>query len=394
MRVPTLYTAQRAFEAIEQRLGRQAQLQEQLGSGLRVTRPGDDPLAAAQAELARSRLARLSQDQRANDLATSLLSTAEGALGQGVSLLQSARELLVSAGNAAYGPAERQALAVQLRSLREQLLEVANASDGVGGRVFGGLAGAAPVATGDTPEWLSPAVAQRIGEDGRYLAAVDGRSTFMAVPQGNGHFVTASDPANTGSGWIDVGSLGQAGLLTAQNYRIEIGGTAGGLTYAVRNLDTGSLGPAQPLPADGRLDIDGQRVAVAGTPAPGDAFSLGPAGRASVFQVLQDAAQLLESPATSGAFQERLQRVQATLDRGLEGLSLLRSQVGGELQRLESARSQGQLEELSQATRRSQLQDVDVAKAISELRTNELGVEAALRSYASIGRVSLFEYLG
>ncbi|HSW19967.1 MAG TPA: hypothetical protein VLJ86_22300 [Ramlibacter sp.] len=38
--------------------------------------------------------------------------------------------------------------------------------------------------------------------------------------------------------------------------------------------------------------------------------------------------------------------------------------------------------------------DVDVAKAISEMKNNELGVEAALQAYASLGRVSLFQVLG
>lgn len=396
MRVPTLHTAQRAFEGIEQRLGRQAQIQDQLGTGLRVTRPGDDPLAAAQSELARSRLARLAQDQRATQLATGLMSTAEGALGQGVNLLQSARELLVAAGNGAYSAAERQALALQLRSLREEMLAVANTGDGAGGKVFGGQASGAEPASGSAPQWTAPAGMQRIGESGRYAATIDGAAAFMRVPQGNGVFVTASDAANTGSGWIDAGAVSDATLLTSQSYRIEIGGTPGSLTYSVFNLDAGTtLVSAQPLPAGGSLDIDGQRVKIGGTPAAGDRFGIAPAGRQSVFQTLDEAIATLEAvpQLSNGAYAERLQRVQTSLDRALDGFSMLRSQVGGELRLVEAAQASGEAQQLSETIRRSELQDLDYARAISELQSNQTGLEAALKAYATVGKVSLFQLI-
>lgn len=395
MRVPTLHNAQRAFEAIEQRLSRQAQIQDQLGTGLRVSRPGDDPLSAAQAELARSRLARLGQDQRAAQLATGLLSTAEGALGQGVNLLQSARELLVAAGNGAYSAAERKALALQLRSLREEMLAVANTGDGAGSKVFGGQGMTGAPASGSAPDWQAPAGTQRIGEGGRYAASVDGRAAFMAVPQGNGVFVTASEAGNTGSGWIDPGTVGDATQLTSQRYRIEIGGTPGSLSYTVHNLDTGTATTARPLPEDGSLAIDGQRVKIGGTPAPGDGFALSPARSQSVFETLDQAITLMEAdPQPSGGqYAERLQRVQTTLDRALDGLSILRSQVGGELQRVESAQASNEMQELAETTRRSELQDLDYAQAISELQNNQTGLEAALRAYASVGKTNLFQMI-
>lgn len=395
MRVPTLHTAQRAFERIEDRMAQQARLQDQLGTGLRVRRPGDDPLAAAQAELARSRLAQLSQDQRAGQLATGVLSAAEGALGQGVDLLQEARELLVAAGNGAYSTAERQALALQLRGLRRELLDIANAGDGAGGRVFAGQGGNAPPASGQTPDWRGTGGQQRIGADGRYAATLDGQAAFMAIAQGNGVFVTASDAANTGSGWIDPGAVVDATALSFQPYRIEIGGTADAPTYTVQNLGTGDpASPPQPLPPGGTLEFDGLRVTIGGTPAPGDAFDIAPAGRQSVFQTLDEAVDLLESPAvTEAGYAERLQRAQGGLDRALDTLSLMRSQVGSELRRVDEALAAGELETLTTTSRRSQLQDVDFAQAVSELQSTQIGLEAALKAYAAVGRTSLFQLL-
>lgn len=395
MRVPTLHTAQRSFDGIEARLSRQSQIQDQLGTGLRVSRPGDDPLAAAQAELARSRLARLSQDQRATSLAGSLLATAEGALGQGVNLLQGAREALVAAGNGSYSAAERQALALQLRATREQLLDLANSDDGTGGRVFAGQGSTSDPFTGLTPQQDAPSGTQRIGEAGRYAATVDGRAAFINLAQGNGLFVTASAPGNAGSGWIGAGSVTDANQLTGHAYRIEIGGAPGSLSYTVLDLTAGTTAvAAAPLPADGTLVVDGQRVKIGGTPAVADSFTLGPAGRQSVFKTLDDAIATLESASLPpGAYAERLERAQASLDRALEGMSLLRSQVGAELQRVDQATQANEEQALGVETRRSQLQDLDFAKAISELQNNQTGLEAALKAYATVGKTSLFQML-
>src|SRR5262245_55016618 len=125
MRVPTLQTSRDSLALIQERRELQTKLQGQIGSGLRVRSPGDDPVAAAQAELARSRLAHIAQDQRATQLATSALNAADGALARGVELLESAGETLVGAGNGAYSIDERRALAMQLRSTRDSLLSLA-----------------------------------------------------------------------------------------------------------------------------------------------------------------------------------------------------------------------------------------------------------------------------
>lgn len=394
MRVPTLHTTQRAFEGIDQRLARQAQIQQQLGSGLRVSRPGDDPLAAAQAEMARSRLAHLSQDDRAAQLATSLLGTAEGALGQGLNLLQGARELLVAAGDGAYSVTDRQALAAQLRAIRDQLVDVANTSDGAGGRVFGGMgASGAPAGTAAT-DWQAAGGVQRIGEQGRYAASIDGRAAFMAAAQGNGVFVTASAPGNTGDGWIDAGSVVDPAQLTTGRWQIDIGGAPGSLTYAIRDPVAGTmLAPAQPLPAGGGVLFAGQRVAIGGSPAPGDAFDVQPAGRQSVFAALDDAIAMLDGGLRGGVLAERLHRALAGTDRAIDGLSFMRTQVGGELRLLQEASAGNESQTLAAQTRRSQLQDVDFADAVSQLQSNQTGLEAALKAYSMIGSTSLMQLL-
>lgn len=393
MRVPTLQSAQRQFDGIEQRLARQSQLNEQLSTGLRVNRPGDDPLAASQAERARSRLSMLAQDQRAGSLAQSLLSNAEGALGRGIAALQSARELMVATANGSYSASERQALALQLRSLRDEMLSVARAEDGAGGTVFGLTPGGGGAGGAGGLPAFGPV--QGIGEGGRYAATVDGNAAFMALPQGNGVFLAASAAGNTGTGWVDAGQVSDPTALTGHRYSIDIGGTAGALTWSVRDLDAGTTAvAAQPLSLPATLAVDGQQVRVDGQPQPGDAFTLSPAATQGVFGLLdQTVAWLEDATLPAPARHEQQARSLAGIDRALEGLSLLRSGVGSALQRVDDAAQDNAAQSLAATTRRSQLQDADLAQSVSELQSNQAGLEAALKAYASLGQASLMKLL-
>jgi flagellar hook-associated protein 3 FlgL len=398
MRVPTLHTSRQQLDIISTRQAEQVRLQQQIASGVRVRGPGDDPAAAAQAELARSSLARLAQDQRATQLATSVLSTADGAIARGVDLLQSARDGLVAAGNPAYSATDRQALAMQLRSAREQLLQVANATDGAGGYVFGGQGTATqPVGGSQNPAFLAPAGEQRIGDGGAYDATVDGRAVFIAVPEGNGVFSTASAAGNTGGGWIGAGSVYDANLLTGRSYEITIGGTAAAPTYAVTDTSTTPATPVSsgPFTSGADIDIAGQRVRISGTPATGDRFELAPAGQRSVFATLDDAIAMLESTTLSKpAYNERLEQALTGVDRALDGFNLARARVGESLKGVDAATSQNELSSIAQTARKSGLVDTDIPQAIADLQASQASTEAALKVYASSGRKSLFDLLG
>jgi flagellar hook-associated protein 3 FlgL len=396
MRVPTLQTSREAISLITARQAEQARLQNQIASGLRVQSPGDDPAAAAQAELARSRLAHLAQDQRATQLATSVLSTADGALAQGTDLIESARDAIVAAGNGAYNAVDRQALAMQLRGTRDQLLKLANTPDGAGGFVFGGQGTqVGPVSGTVTPAYGPMAGTQQVGESAQYDATVDGRTVFMTLPQGNGVFVTASAPGNTGSGWIGAGSVADASQLTGHGYTVAIGGTAAAPTYTVNDTTTGTaLASNVAFSAGAAIDIDGQRVQISGTPAPGDSFTLAPAGRQSVFATLDDAIALLEGSPTTPAYNEGLERVHTGLDRALDGMSLARTRVGEALRGVEAGTDTDGQQTLSVTQRRSALQDLDLAQAISDLQSSQTATDAALKTYAQSARKSLFDLLG
>ncbi|MES2423184.1 MAG: flagellar hook-associated protein FlgL [Pseudomonadota bacterium] len=396
MRVASLQSTQSAMTGIQARQAEQDRLQNQLSTGLRVNAPSDDPVAAAQAELARSRMSRVAQDQRAAQLSTSLLVSADNALAQGVDLMQDMRDTLVAAANGSYSPAERGILADALRASRERLLAVANARDSSGGFVFSGQGSAdAPLSGSSSPNYIPAPGEQRLGEQGRYAGNVDGRACFVALPQGNGVFLAASAAGNTGSGTISPGHVSNASQLTGHDYQITITGVPGALQYTVVDATAGTTLSSGTSYDDGAaIAIDGQTVVLDGTPSPGDRFDLKPAGQQSVFQTVDDAIALLENTAIPASlYAERLQGIQTSLDGALDQMVFMRTKVGEELNTTDNALAANAQYDLQLQTRRSDLRDLDYAKAVSEMQVNQTALQAALKSYASFARLSLFDTL-
>jgi flagellar hook-associated protein 3 FlgL len=398
MRIATLNASSNAFDGIAARQAEQNRIQGQLSTGLRVNSPGDDPVAASQAELARSRLVRIDQDNRAAGLATSVLSMADNALAEGTNLLQTFRETLVAAGSGTYSAGERNILAQQLRASRDAFLNLANATDGAGGFVFGGQGSVSnPMAIAGGASYIPAAGQQRVGEGGRFSTTIDGRSTFVTLPQGNGVFTAESNAANTGAGWIDPGVVVNPGDITGQAYQIAVtAGGPGALQYSVVNVTTGLPLASQqnrPFVSGQAIDFDGQRVTLSGTPAAGDTFEIRPSTNQSVFETLDQAIALLEDPVKAAQYPEKLQRLQSSVDRALDRMILTRTTIGEEMRAVDSATRANEQLNLNTEQRRSDLQDLDFAKAISESQNNQAALQAALQSYASVAKMSLMEMI-
>lgn len=124
---------------VSQLSSRQAKAAQEAQTGLRVSLPSDDPIAAAQ-------LARLSASQtqitaRRNTI-TSVrgdAELAESSLQQASDLMAAAKDLAMQGGNGALGATERASLAVQVKDIHDQLVGIAN-TKGAAGYLFAGSA--------------------------------------------------------------------------------------------------------------------------------------------------------------------------------------------------------------------------------------------------------------
>jgi flagellar hook-associated protein 3 FlgL len=150
-------------------------LQGQLGSGERLSRSSDDPVAA-------SRLRQLSRADRLSDIdvgnanrAMADLQLADSAMTSIASFVTRAKELALQAANDTLTDSQRASIGTELDQIHEQLVSLANSRDSAGHALFGGQV------AGDA-----------YSLDGAGNAVYLGTATSGEIPIGDGQGVTRS----------------------------------------------------------------------------------------------------------------------------------------------------------------------------------------------------------
>jgi flagellar hook-associated protein 3 FlgL len=143
------------------------------------------------------------------------------------------------------------------------------------------------------------------------------------------------------------------------------------------------------------IGFDGLAVTITGSPGQGDQFGITPSQpNSSIFDTLDRAAQSLQQPGkTAAAVTQTVQDAIHGLDAAANHLQSVRSMTGAVLNRLDSAEGRLADAKLQGETVRSNAEDIDMTQAISSFQTNQTGYDAALRTYASMQKLSLFNYI-
>lgn len=404
MRVSTANSYDNTIALLTRRQAELAAQQERVASGMRVLKPSDDPVAATLAETAANRLSRTTADLRALDASRASLEQAESGLAESGDLIQKVRDLLVTAGNATFTDAEREDVAKQLEGLREQLIAVANRKDNAGRTLYGGLGGSSvpfvdlygPSGNGVQFEGLR---GQAAAGNSALPQALDGDAIWMRVPQGNGTFTLSLPNTNTGNGSTTMGEVTDAALLTGDDYDITFADVGGVIQYTVTNVSTGTpvaghIG--QPYVANKTIEFDGMQLELRGTPAAGDSVELRPVtAPTDIFSVVQNAVNALRynGPNESAHHTQAMARALTEVDAGHDRVLAARGRAGEWLNRADSLDTQMEDRSVDLKAEQSRLEELDPIKGISELETMKLGLEAAIKTYAQVQRLSLFSVI-
>lgn len=115
-------------------------LQQQIGTGERLSKSSDDPVAASRLRTL-ARADRLTRIDTANaERAASDLALTDTALAAFAETIARARELAIQAGNDTLTPAQRAAIGTELQQIHGHLVSLANSRDSSGHALFGGEA--------------------------------------------------------------------------------------------------------------------------------------------------------------------------------------------------------------------------------------------------------------
>lgn len=127
MRVDPFYV-QGLVGALTDATANEAQLSQELSSGLRVTSLATDPVAVGQSTVIGAAIAADDSYISAASTAQSKLQVTDSTLGEVVSALTQAISLAVSGGNSTLNAADTTSIGLQLQQIQQQVLSLANTS--------------------------------------------------------------------------------------------------------------------------------------------------------------------------------------------------------------------------------------------------------------------------
>ena len=190
MRVSSNTSYESGLAALNRQQTAQVSTFEQISSGRRILAPSDNPAAYVRALQISHADSANTQYASNRQSATGNFATLDGTLGDVTNLLQNAQELVVSAGNGTLGDSDRRAIATELQGNLDELLGLANRTDGNGQYLFSGFQGSTkPFA--DTGSGI-----QYFGDEGLQMIQVSA-SRQLAVNE-SGKEVFERNPASGG----------------------------------------------------------------------------------------------------------------------------------------------------------------------------------------------------
>ena len=138
MRISTNWIFQQGVNAMLDRQTGLARTQQQLATGQRILQPSDDPAAATRVLELGQLIDTTHQYQRNADYAETRLKLEESVLSDVGDVLQRVRELAVRANNDTLSAGDRNAIAIEVRTNIDAILQLANSKDAMGEYLFSG----------------------------------------------------------------------------------------------------------------------------------------------------------------------------------------------------------------------------------------------------------------
>jgi flagellar hook-associated protein 3 FlgL len=397
MRVTDTSIREAWLQALATTQARLARTQDQVSTGLRFSRPAEDPVGAVQVLDLNRALAQSTQYSRNADIASNRLGLEETTLARAGDVLQRLRELAVEANNATQTNETRASIATEVRQALEGLVQLANTQDAGGNYLFSGYStatqpftrqGGVVVYSGDQGQRQL-----QIG-DARFVADSDnGAAVFQTILNGNGTFTANAAAANAGTGLIGDRSVVDPAQYDGGSYTISFPTTT---TFEVRDsgnalVTSGNFTPGEAIAFRGlAVEIDNQ-------PAVGDSFVVAPSSNQDLFTTIDNFINALgtatSTPASDIAVNNRIGNFLADIDQAIGRVLDVRAQVGSRLSAVDTQKEVNADIDLQNKSLLSQVKDLDYADALSRLSLDLTSLQASEKAFAQTAGLSLFNYL-
>jgi len=258
---------------------------EQIATGKRVLSPADDPVAATGILRLNQQLGRLDQFDKNIDAAENSLNREEVALDSIANLMQRMKELTVQAGNTGVNSSsDYKAMAAEVDSRIEELLNLQNTRNSSGQYIFGGHQGGEKPFSADGGGNFS-----YHGDEGQLRLQVSdtvtvpvsdsGKRLFVDVPSSHNTFDTRPASSNQAQppGQISVGEIVDQeaydefyprGMRVTFNAPESVSPPT--MNYTITDDRGKVLVANEPYSAGNPIELNGIRFDITGSPYPGE----------------------------------------------------------------------------------------------------------------------------
>ncbi|WP_164275339.1 flagellar hook-associated protein FlgL [Stenotrophomonas sp. B1-1] len=373
-------------------------LEQQIATGSKIVTAKDDPVNAGAAVGLDRTLAALERMKLNAGNVQNRLGVQENTLAQVGDMMGRINELTIYANNPALAPADKQSMVTEIKAIRDNLLSLANSSDGTGRYLFGGTndsnppfsqVGGSVVYSGDQTQRQV-----EVGPDTYVRDALPGSEVFLRIPTGDGFVDGGPAAGNTGTGVLT--NITRDGTDNWNGQAFSVRFTAAD-TYEVLDAGGTVVGNGTMKSGDD-LVVNGVRLHIDGKPAAGDSFSVTPSSSRDIFGTLDSLIGALEAdtgtPQTLAVQQNALQSSLRDVARAAERMIDARASGGAQLKALDNAADMRESNGVTLKTTLSQMRDLDYADALSQYQLENTALQAAQTLFAQMQQMSLFNKLG
>ncbi len=381
----------------------------QLSRQTRILSPADDPAAAAKVLGLDQSLNQVEQYQSNSVLLKNNLALEETVLSNMRTSMDRVRTLAIAAGNGALTPADRSAIAGEIKNIQVELFDLMNTRNSEGGYIFSGFQDQSKSYVfnevsqkyefqgddGQKSLQISPTIALSSNDSGKNVfenvdarfkptpavISSGGATAASAIVSNQTQFDTffrdSYDPLTATNNDYNV-------VLTApSNYEILRDGVA--LAPAV----TGTFTPGQPI------SFKGVSIVIEGAAAvPGQVdFSLNPPEKINILNTLNDFVAVLDSGVAGSVLSESISDAIIQVTSAAFKVDSTVSFIGGRVNVLDSVFETNADLTINNKEYRAALSEVDYASALTEITKQQIALEAVSAAFVKVSGVSLFDYI-
>ncbi|MBU6466551.1 MAG: flagellar hook-associated protein 3, partial [Burkholderiales bacterium] len=139
--------------------------------------------------------------------------------------------------------------------------------------------------------------------------------------------------------------------------------------------------------------IPGLSLNLTGQPQVGDTMQLTLKPSNGIFSTIDSAIHDIGTAGSNSAATQAVGQALANIDTGLARLQTVRSYAGDLLNRADSISGNQQTRSVQLEADRSSAVDLDMIKGVSDFQNQQVGYDAALKSYSMVQKLSLFNYI-